>query len=240
MSLVFHIKVYRLAFALFSLALVQCAPQSVSAVNNSERVSQQSEASMEELIQQLAVKGGDTAAIALGKLVDMGKTAVPALVLALDSKDEQVRALAAEGLSQIADPSTANRMFLALKDSNQKVRAFAARTLDVIKDPRALDALILTIDDAEDVLHYPYTVSVYALVRKPPAILPKIVPLLKAKGQVTRVRAFLVLKTIVSAWKGQDWNKLWEQLGKYDPAAEETARNTAADRWAVWLGQNLK
>jgi HEAT repeats len=250
-------KKTRVACALSVLALAQCRPQS-GTPNSSEHVAQNAKESVsaptatgplsektgasatEVLAQQLATKGGDTAALALGKLVAVGKPAVPALVSALDSTDDQVRALAAEGLSQVADPGTADRLFLALGDPNPRVRAHAARTLAVVKDPRALDALILTVDDAEDVLHYPYTLSLYTLVRMPPTILPKVLPLLKAKGQVTRVRAFLVLKTIVSTWKPKEWNKIWEDLGRYDPAASEASRNASVGSWQAWIQQNVK
>jgi hypothetical protein len=188
-----------------------------------------------ELIKQLAVRGGDTAAIALQKLIDGGKPSVAALVLALDISDEQTRALAAEGLSQLADPASANRLFGALSDSSDKVRGYAALTLDVLRDKRALDALAMTIDDAENVLQTPYTISMYRLISHGPSALRNVVPLLKAPKPLTRKRAFLVLQRIFTAWRKQDYDGLLKTNGMYDPLAAETDRNRSADAWASWV-----
>lgn len=196
---------------------------------------------IDSLVERLGSQDRDAGDRALGELIQQGKAATPALLHALKSTNARVRELAAGGLSEIADPASAEGLSAALEDSNEKVRARAATGLARIKDPRSIKALIRTIDDFPDVLHNPYTPSVYTLMSSQPEVLPPIVPLLKSPDTMTRERAFAVLQAVVPRVKGQEknWKALWDSLGKYDPNAPADARNKAADQWAAWIKQHV-
>ena len=115
----------------------------------------------DDLIARLGDENVNERKKALARLVQ--ERASGPLVRALDSGDAEIRAQAARGLSEIADPATADRLAAATEDEQAEVRAFAAVGLARIDDPRAVDALVKTIDELQDPLHYPYTAAVYAL-----------------------------------------------------------------------------
>jgi len=174
----------------------------------------------------------------LGKLIQLGKQATPVLIEALSASVPRTRRLAAEGLSDIADPTSADALFQATHDTSDEVRARAATALYKLKDPRALDALVATIDDYPDELHNPYTASMYPLMRGGKEVLPLVVPLLQAPNLLTRQRAFLVVKAVATKLQqGQDWQSLWQRLGSYDPAGPQAERDAAAQQWQAWVAQ---
>jgi HEAT repeat protein len=162
------------------------------------------------MIEQLGSDDANERAKALAALVMQGRAATPALIEALRSDDERVRAQAAQGLSEIADPESADA--LAAAGDDEAARGYAAVGLARIGDPRALDALVGTIDDLEDPLHFPYTAAVYALEALGQAAVPAVVPLLDAENPNTRQRAQLVLRSAVPG--SEDWD---------------------AARWAAWV-----
>ena len=112
----------------------------------------------DDLIARLGDENVNERKKALARLVQ--ERASGPLVRALDSDDAEIRAQAARGLSEIADPATADRLAAATEDEQAEVRAFAAVGLARIDDPRAVDALVQTIDELQDPLHYPYTAAV--------------------------------------------------------------------------------
>ena len=181
--------------------------------------------SPEEVAQLLESGDGDTRGLALGELISRKKRGIPVLLAALKSDKAQTRALAAEGLATIADPSTADALAAALKDKDDTVRARAASGLANMDDPRALDALIETLGDAEDVLHAPYTLSTYALSRYGPEALPAVLPLLKARDAATRTRALYIVRRILEQAGNTNLRRL---LDSYDPNAKAAARNKVA------------
>lgn len=190
-------------------------------------------ASPAELVGRLGANDANERAKALALLVAQGSAAVPALTDALAAEDARVRVQAARGLAEIVDPSSADALAAATGDADEDVRGHAAAGLVRMRDPRALDALVRTIDDAPDVLHHPYTLSVYGLIDLGEAALPAVAPLLSAEDPNTRLRAFVVLRSVVS--QREDWEALWDALGRYDPSAEPDARDAAAARWADWI-----
>jgi len=85
------------------------------------------------------------------------------------------------------------------------------------------------------VLHDPFTLSVYELIRLGPPVLPAVVPLLKSTDPLTRQRAFLVVRIIVSTLpEGKDWEQFWQSFGSYDPDADPQERDRAADQLLGW------
>jgi len=177
---------------------------------------------------------------ALGELIQRGKPAVPALLAALHSPDDAVRALAAEGLASIADPSTAGDLANALKDKSGAVRSQAASGLANMGDQRGMPALVDTINDFSDILHADLSLSAYALARQGEKALPFVVPLLKSEDEATRWKAIWVIQQIVSGMtiKEGTWDKLNKSLGNYDPAGPADARNSSGDKWAEWVQRN--
>jgi len=191
---------------------------------------------MEKLKAQLYSTDQNTSALALGKLIRLGKQATPVLIAALTSANPRTRRLAAEGLSDIADPASAEALFPAVHDPEGKVRARAATALHKLGDKRALAALVETLDDYPDELHNPYTASMYPLMRGGKEVLPLVVPLLRAPNSLTRKRAFLIVKAAVTKLpQGQNWNQLWQSLGSYDPDGPQADRDRAIQQWQVWL-----
>jgi len=194
--------------------------------------------SVQGLIKQLSSPDFNERAIALAELIRHGKAATAALTEALKSPDEELRTRAAQGLSEIADPASADTLAQFLNDNNDVIRAYGAQGLVLMKDSRALDALVRTINDFEDILHDSHTLSTYGLVRLGRPALPAVAPLLKSDDPVTRERAFLVVRSIVSKLpEGKDWDQLWRSLGSYNPNGETSERDSAADQWLNWISQ---
>ncbi|MBE8991645.1 MULTISPECIES: HEAT repeat domain-containing protein [unclassified Nostoc] len=193
---------------------------------------------MEQIKTRLYSTDQDTSALALGELIRLGKKATPVLLEALTNPNPRTRRLAAEGLSEIADPASADALFQATHDTNPEVRARAATALHQLGDKRSLSALVATLDDYPDILHNPYTASMYPLMRGGKEVLPLVIPLLQAPNDLTRERAFLIVKAVVSKLpQGQDWNQLWQSLGSYDPAGQKAERDKAAQKWQEWLSK---
>lgn len=194
--------------------------------------------SLHELVEQLSSPEFNTRALALAELVRQGKAATPVLVEAFNSPVDRLRAQVAQALAEIADPASADTLAQALDDDNKEVRARGAQGLARINDSRALDALVRTINDLPDVLHHPYTLSLYELIRLGRPALPAVAPLLKSADPITRERAFLAVGTIISSLaEGKDWQQLWQSLGSYDPNGPSPQRERAADQLIGWVNQ---
>ncbi|HEV2915035.1 MAG TPA: HEAT repeat domain-containing protein [Pyrinomonadaceae bacterium] len=195
--------------------------------------------SVEDLVEQLSSPDFNARALALAELVQHGRAATAALTKALESSDERLRAQAAQGLAEIADPASAETFAQLLNDTNGEIRARGAQGLTRINDSRAIDALVRTINDLENLLHYPYTLSTYGLIQLGPPALSAVAPLLKSDDPVTRERAFLVIRSIVSQLpEGKDWEQLQRSLGSYNPAGTTPEREQAADQWLNWIKQH--
>src|SRR5262245_39625974 len=97
--------------------------------------------SVADLVEQLNSPDFNARALALAELVQRGRAATPALLEALKSADDRLRAQAAQGLAEIADPLSAEPLALALNDGSGEVRARAAHGLARISDSRAIGAL---------------------------------------------------------------------------------------------------
>jgi hypothetical protein len=162
--------------------------------------------SARELVAALSASHFNERALALAELVRRGRASTAALVDALPTAVGELRARIVQGLAEIADPSAAGVFAAMLDDADEQVRARAAQGLVRIGDPRALDALLQTIDDYPDILREPDTLSTDGLTDLGPAVLPRVVPLLKAPGLMTRSRAFLVLRRVFPRLAGgSDW-----------------------------------
>jgi len=195
--------------------------------------------SVEDLVRQLSSPDFNARALALAELVQRGREATAVLTEALKSSDEPLRTQAAQGLAEIADPDSAETFAQLLNDDDGELRARGAQGLALLNDPRATDALVRTIDDLEDLAHFPYTLSVYGLIRLGPAALPAVAPLLKAENPLTRQRAFLVISAVVQQMpEGKDWEQLWRSLGSYNPDGAESERERAAELWLGWIRQH--
>jgi HEAT repeat protein len=177
--------------------------------------------------------------LAFRELLRLGKAAVPVLVEALTHTDPRTRRLAAEGLSELRDPISADALFAATRDSHGEVRARAATALHKLGDKRSLAALVATLNDYPDELHNPYTASMYPLMNGGREVLPLVAPLLQATDIDTRERAFLIVRAVVSRhFKNEEWTTLWGTLGSYDPAAPPAQRDSAAQQWRDWVKQH--
>jgi hypothetical protein len=189
------------------------------------------------LVLELGSADAQTRNLALARLVRMGEAAVEVLSDAVTRGDVSVRRLAAQGLAEIASPRSADLFARLLRDEDPEVRGRAAQGLDALADPRALDALVATLDDLPDVLHSPYSLSAYRLIRHGESALPAMARLLEAADPMTRARAFLVLRQIVTALPDAGpWDSLWFELGAYDPYGQVASRLDAARRWQAWIG----
>jgi HEAT repeat protein len=196
-------------------------------------------ASVAELVGRLGSPDFNARALALAELVEHGNAATAALVDMLDGPDAALRAQAARGLAEIADPASAAAMAAALEDSSPDVRGHAAHALVRMGDPRAVEALVRTLDDVPDLLHDPYTLSAYALIDLGRAALPAVAPLLMADDPATRERAFLVVRSVVEQLPGAgEWDQLRRSLGSYDPRGDNPERDRAAGEWQTWIARS--
>ena len=102
----------------------------------------------------------------------------------------------------------------------------------------ATRALARAIDDLPDLLDHPHTVATYALIAQGATALPAVLPLSQAADPLTRMRAWLVWRSVVSKEPGvSDWNALWQQLGSFAPDAPQPQRNAAVQQWSGWLAK---
>lgn len=180
------------------------------------------------LVEQLGSSDFNVRALALAELVRRGRATAPALGLALDSGDPEVRLQALRGLAEIADPGSAGSFARFLDAADERMRAFAAQGLSRVGDPRALAALARAIDDYPDELHHLYTPAVVELIARGPAALTAVAPLLAAPKPSTRARALLVVRRIVEANpRLGTWEALASKLGPIDPSAPPPIRAQA-------------
>lgn len=180
----------------------------------------------------------DTSDLALAELIRLGKRATPILLEALTHPNPRIRRLAIEGLGEIGDPISADALFQATSDISGEVRALAAVALHKLGDKRSLTALVSTLDDYPDILHNPYTASMYPLMQGDKEVLILVVPLLQAPNAITRERAFLIVQAVVTRLpQGSDWKQLWQSLGSYDPLGSKVQRDKAAQQWQEWITQ---
>ncbi|MBT9316646.1 HEAT repeat domain-containing protein [Leptothoe spongobia] len=194
--------------------------------------------SMFQLQERLYSSDQTVSGLALGELIRRGEQATPVLLEALTHENPRTRRLAAEGLQEIADPASADALFQATQDINGEVRARAAIALYTLGDDRGLEALVANLNDYPDILHSPYTASMYPLMKGGQEVLPLIVPLLRSEDQLTRERAFLIVEAVATRLpEVENWENLWRSLGSYSPTAPQTERDTAAQQWENWLEQ---
>jgi HEAT repeat protein len=182
---------------------------------------------IETLVDTLSAADPNERARALAELVGAGRRATPALIEALARTDPSVRVQVAQALAEIADPSAEQAYVDLLEDPEPAIRGRGAQGLATIGSPRAIDALVQTIDDLPDLLHYPSTLAVQALIAHGPKAAVAAAPLLQAPSPVTRERAILVLRSL--AGELPDSPELAAALRRYDPYADETDREAAAE-----------
>ncbi len=81
------------------------------------------------------------------ELHGMGSSAVPALMHALQSPDDEIRHYATRSLARLEDPRTVAPLITALSDENWEVRYHAVNALGAIGDRRAFEHLFRMMDD---------------------------------------------------------------------------------------------
>jgi HEAT repeat protein len=183
--------------------------------------------SVDALVAQLGSADQDEQAQAMAGLVGAGRRATGPLVDTLRSADAGVRAHAAQALAEIGDPAAEATFRELLGDAIGTVRARGAQGLAAIGAAGAVDALAATIDELPDLLHYPYTLSVRALIAMGWSVVAAPVSrLLTADDPVTRARAVLVLRSLLEDPAVPP--DVAEALDHFDPAADESTRAPAA------------
>jgi HEAT repeat protein len=80
-------------------------------------------------------------------LIDIGRTAVPALIAALKDGDPMVRWQAAKALGEIGDSSATPALIAVLNDPQWKVREQTAKALGKIGDKSAVPAMIAALNN---------------------------------------------------------------------------------------------
>jgi HEAT repeat protein len=130
-------------------------------------------------------------------------------------------------LAEIGDPAAEATFRELLGDADGTIRARGAQGLAAIGAPGAVDALVGTIDELPDLLHYPYTLSVRALIAMGwSAVAAPVSRVLTADNPVTRQRALLVLRSLLDDPAVRP--DVAGALNHFDPAADESARTPAA------------
>jgi HEAT repeat protein len=182
---------------------------------------------IETLVDTLGAADPNERAKALAELVGAGREATSALIAALARTDPSVRVQAAQALAEVADPGAEQAYTELLGDPEPAVRARGAQGLAAIGSPRAIDALVRTIDDLPDLLHFPSTLAVQALIARGPKAAVAVAPLLQAPSPVTRERAVLVLRSLAGELPGPP--ELGTALARYNAYADEAERKAAAE-----------
>jgi HEAT repeat protein len=141
---------------------------------------------------------------------------------------------AAQALAEIADPSAEQAYAGLLEDPEPAVRARGAQGLAAIGSPRAIDALVRTMDDLPDLLHFPSTLAVQALIAQGRKAAVATAPLLQAPSPVTRERAILVLRSLAGELPAS--SELAAALAGYDAYGDEAERTAAAEQIIRLIG----
>jgi HEAT repeat protein len=186
-------------------------------------------ATAHDLVRRLNSPDPNARSLALAELVGQGRAATGSLIGAFAAEGGRTRELAAQALAEIADPASAEVLVAALADGNPKVRGRAAQGLARIGDPLAAEYLAQTINDLPDVLHHPFTVATYLLIELGRPALAAVAPLLRSDDPVTRQRALLVVRSVVSDPPAAG-DELVSRLAEFDlladgPADEATVQH---------------
>jgi len=186
--------------------------------------------SIDRLVNDLEVDDASTQGSALARLIVRGKPAVPALEHVLHTGEARQRALAAEGLSTIADPSSAEALAAALDDADGHVRSLAAAGLAHMGDPRGIPALVRTLNDDPDIQHADLSRSAYELARLGTEAVPAVTPLLTDAREATRWKAMWIVQQIFASDPAAR-----DLVESFDPMASLAERDRLAARWQQWL-----
>jgi HEAT repeat protein len=103
-----------------------------------------------DLVNKLGSNDGFVREHARLSLIDLGKEAVPALIQALASRQQQVRWEAAKALAKIADPKSISSLIKALQDEVFDVRWLAAEALIAIGPDSVKPLLVVLIDEPKE------------------------------------------------------------------------------------------
>lgn len=186
-----------------------------------------------------ALDDGDAArrTRALALLARGGTAATPLLLAALPQARGARRAAIAQLLAEGADPRAREALHGLVADPEPEVRGRGAEGLARLQDPRAPAALLLALNDLPDLLHWPFTPAVHALVALGRPMLPALAPLLAAPEPGTRARAFEVVRQVVLAEGGDEaWRGLLDTLGRFDPDTPPSAAAApTVQAWQRWL-----
>jgi len=100
-----------------------------------------------ELINQLGDRESYVRDSAVTSLAQIGPSAVPLLIRAVEEANWVVRQEAARALGEIGDRQAVGPLIAALTDKNQWIRQSAAKALGQIRDERAIESLVEVLDD---------------------------------------------------------------------------------------------
>jgi HEAT repeat protein len=143
----------------------------------------------------------DTAEVAAQALIDFGRTAVPAILEALQNADEdELVALLIRVLNMIGDGAAIGSIMPFLDHENSMIRRLAIETLGEIPNAASVDYLLTKLDDVDTASQQAAVNSVSALVTAFPEIkgdvLAKIRRLLQAPSVPTRLNSLSLFVNI--------------------------------------------
>jgi HEAT repeat protein len=102
------------------------------------------------LVNKLGSNDGFVREHARLNLIDLGKEAVPSLIQALASKQQQIRWEAAKALAKIADPASISSLIKTLQDEVFDIRWLAAEALIAIGRDSVKPLLIALADEPKE------------------------------------------------------------------------------------------
>jgi hypothetical protein len=113
-----------------------------------------------------------------------------------------------------------------------------------------IDALIRALDDDPSMAHLDITPAVERLAEIGPSAAPRLIALLEADDEMTRLHASRVLEGIIERRFGfrpgrgfpdaaseESVRRLWRENGDYQHDAPPEARAAAAAKWREWLAK---
>lgn len=175
--------------------------------------------------------------------------ALPVLLEAIDSGDDEARQAAAQALGMIADPQAVPVLLTALKDSSSEVRQEAAWALGYVGDPAGAPGLIAALGDADFSVRF---TAAFALagIQDPSAVEP-LTGLLADKERRVQIAAacsltfhssdagFDALRTSLRS-RSEDWHRFAAIVGLLrlnTPVAREVLARAPAEPKFPYLQQ---
>jgi HEAT repeat protein len=137
------------------------------------------------LLRNATGRAREAAALALGLSGDA--EALPVLMTAIDSTDDEERKAAAQALGMVADARAVPALVKAMKSSSEEVRRETAWSLGYVGDPRGVSSLLAGLSDEDFGVRFAAAIALAGIQSR--TAVPKLEALLNDKERRVRIAA---------------------------------------------------